>query len=263
MKKTVAYLVLFSGLIFFSAIGQEQETVQAQLGKDKTFQGAFALISEADLYCSFFILEDIPRLKVTASDKGGERSLLADYDIFYIGNAAAAGLKEGQLMMVLEIGPKISSSRSKKILGLVAFKRGRARVVRLEKEMAVARLEKTCAPVMVGDFLVPFEEKEGLLGKDLGFNDSLWQDEAVTGRLIFIENKSGLIGPGQWALIDLGEENGIQTGRQLTVFHQGGKGLSPVAVANVIVIHAGRNASTIKVLSAKDALRIGDVIQPK
>ena len=42
MKKTVAYLVLFSGLIFFSAIVQAQEAVQAQLGKDKTFQNAFA-----------------------------------------------------------------------------------------------------------------------------------------------------------------------------------------------------------------------------
>lgn len=263
MKKTFAYLVLFSGLIFFSAIVPAQEAVQAQLGKDKTFQNAFALISEADLYCSFFILEDIPRLRITASEKGGEKSLLADYDLFYIGKAAAVGLKEGQLMMVLEMGQKISSSGSKKILGSVAFKRGRARVVRLEKEMAAARLEKTCGPIMVGDFLVPFEEKEGLLGKDLGFDASARQDEALTGRIIFLDGKFTQIGPGQWALIDLGEENGIQVGRQLTVFHQGEKDLPLVAVGNVIVIHAGRSASTIKVLSAKDAVKIGDIVQVK
>ncbi|MDP2916099.1 MAG: hypothetical protein Q8O91_11690, partial [Candidatus Aminicenantes bacterium] len=87
--------------------------------------------------------------------------------------------------------------------------------------------------------------------------------ESLSGRIIFLDNQFFQIGSGQWALIDLGREQGLQVGRQLTLFHQAVKGLPSEAVGNAIVIDAGRVTSTIKVLSAKDAIVLGDLVQVK
>jgi len=260
MKKTIFIFFLFAVSLFCLA---GKGAVQVQLDKDKTFQNAFALISESDLYCSFFLLEDMPDLKITASEKPGEKMIFADGDLVYIQNTESARLKEGQSMMVLEIGPTVTCPSTKKSLGPVAFRRGRVRIVRFEKKLAIARVEKACGQVMVGDFLVPFVEKEGLLGKDLGFDVPARGEEPLSGQILFLDNEFVQVGPGQWALIDLGKNNGIHVGQQLTIFHQAGKDLPLESVANVIVVDAGRLASTVKVLSAKDAVRLGDIVQMK
>jgi hypothetical protein len=263
MNKTAAILCLWIFPFILPATGRGQEAVQIPLEKDKIFKNAYVLISESDLYCSFFVLEDIPAVKIAASEKGGEKSLLSDGDIFYIDRGLESGLAEGQMMTILEIGPAVSSPGAKKRFGPAAFKRGRARIVKLENGRFLARVEKACGEIRVGDSLVPFEEKEGILGNDLGYQASVQVDEAATGRIVFLDEQFVQIGPGQWALIDLGRDSGIQFGQQLTVFHEYGKGLPPEAVANVIVIDAGRFTSTIKVLSAKDAVKIGDLVQVK
>jgi hypothetical protein len=259
MKKTAVQWLAILGLLF------PAPSLPGQLGadKDKTFQNAYALISESDLYCSFFVPEEEPRMKIAAGERGAEKLLLTDGDLFYFKAGPEEGLKEGQVLMVLELGPKISGLGLKKSPGPMAFRRGRARLVRFDKNLAVGRLEKSCGPVVVGNYLVPFVEKEGLLGKDLGFDTAVRGGESPSGRIIFLESQFTQIGPGQWALIDLGRDQGLQFGQQLTLVHQAVKGLPPEAVGNAIVIDAGRITSTIKVLSARDTVVLGDLVQVK
>lgn len=258
MNKTVRFFLLFAASLPWS---MGQGNVQVPLERDKTLQNAYALISESDLSCSFFILEDSPRLRIMAGERGGEKTLLADGDLFYFKADAESGLKEGQLMAILELGSRVPGLR--KNSGPLAFRRGRARILRLENNVFTARVEKACAPVLIGDYLVPFEGKEGLLGKDLGFDVPVRGGDALAGRIVYLDGDLFQIGPGQRALIDLGKENGLEVGRQLTVFHQAAKGAPLEAVGNVIVIDAGRGSATVKVLSAKDALRLDDIVQVK
>lgn len=262
MKKTAVLWLTILGFLL-PALSTAGRTVQLGADKDKTFQNAYALISESDLYCSFFVLEDEPRLRIAAGERGVKKMLLADGDLFYFKAGPDEGLKEGQVMTVLEIGPKVGGPGLKRSPGSVVYRRGRARLVRFDKDFVVGCVEKACGPVMAGNYLVPFSEKEGLLGKDLGFDGPLRDGESLSGRIIFLDNQFFQIGPGQWALIDLGREQGLQVGRQLTLVHQGVKGLPSEAVGNAIVIDAGRVTSTIKVLSAKDAIILGDLVQVK
>ena len=262
MKKTAVHWLMILGLLL-PALSTAEKTVQLGADKDKTFQYAFALISESDLYCSFFVLEDAPRLMIAVGERGAEKMLLADGDLFYFKAGKDEGLKEGQVMTVLEIGPKVGGPGLKKSPGPVVFRRGRARLIRFEKDFALGRVEKACGPVMVGNSLVPFVEKNGLLGKDLGFDVSVRNQETLSGRIVFLDNQITQIGSGQWALIDLGREQGLQFGQQLTVAHRAAEGLPLEAIGNAIVIDAGRVTSTIKVLSARDAIGLGDLVQVK
>lgn len=237
---------------------QEQEIKQAKLYKD-----IYPLISESDLYCSFFILKEKKiKTKIISAEKSEERIFLREQDIFYINKGQNDGIEAGQIFLIIEIGHKIKNPFGRERFGRLALKRGRAQIVDVEASQASARLEKAYGQVMAGYYLVPFEEKEGLLGKDLGYEVPLAEGEGLEGRVVYSQEGHNQIGSGDWALIDLGERNGLQFGQQLIVYRKPRKKRSPIKIiGNLIVIDTQNRTSTVKVLSCKDALMIGDRVQ--
>jgi len=232
---------------------QEQEVKKARLYKD-----IFPLISESDLYCSFFVMKnkDGLDLKIVSAERTEERLFLREGDIFYLNKGQKDGLENGQLFLILEVGQKIKN------YGYLTFMRGRAKITDARVSRATAKLDKACAPVMVGYSLVPFDEKGGLLGKDLGYDILAREGEDSKGKIIYAQDEHSLIGSGDWALIDLGEEDGIQFGQQLVVYERSKKKAALVKVfGNLIVINVQRKTSTVKVLSCSNPLKIGDLIQ--
>ncbi|NIM91051.1 MAG: hypothetical protein GTO17_08900 [Candidatus Aminicenantes bacterium] len=232
---------------------QEQEVKKAKLYKD-----IYPLISESDLYCSFFVLKNKEELdlEIVSAERTEERLFLREGDIFYLNKGKKYGLENGQLFLILEVGKKIKN------YGYLTFMRGRAKITDARASRATAKLDKACAPVMVGFYLVPFEEKGGLLGKDLGFDILAREGEDSKGKIIYSQDEHNLIGSGDWALVDIGEEDGIQFGQQLVVYRKSKKkGALAKMFGNLIVINVQRKTSTVKVLSCSTPLRIGDLVQ--
>lgn len=239
-------------LLLFQGWGQEQEIQRAKLYRD-----VFPLISDSDLYCSFFIMEDMNLdIRIVGSEKEEERMLMREHDIFYVDKGSADGIEIGQVFLILEIGPTINN------YGHLVLKRGRAQVVAVEEKRASFRLDKACEQVMTGYYLVPFEEKATFLGKDLGYDIPVEESEDFKGSIIHTMREYNQISQGHWALIDLGEEDGVQFGQQLVIY-RGEAGEEPVKViGNLIVIDVQRKTSTVKILSGRDALKVGDKVQP-
>ena len=232
---------------------QEQEVKKAKLYKD-----IYPLISEADLYCSFFVLKNKRELdlKIASAERTEERLFLREGDIFYLNKGQEYGLENGQLFLILEVGQKIKN------YGYLTFMRGRAKITDARVSRATAKLDKACAPVTVGYSLVPFEEKGGLLGKDLGYDIPAREGEGSKGKIIYSQDEHNLIGSGDWALVDIGEEDGVQFGQQLIVYKRSKKkGASVKMFGNLIVINVQRKTSTVKVLSCSTPLKIGDLVQ--
>jgi len=231
---------------------QEQEVKKARLYKD-----VFPLVSESDLYCSFFILRKKRELdiKIISAERTEERMFLREGDTFYINRGLKDGVENGQIYLMLEVGQKIK-------YGHLILMRGRAKIVDARASRSSAKLEKACAPVEVGLFLVPFEEKGSLLGKDLGYDVLAREGKDSKGKIIYSQDEHNLIGSGDWAIIDLGEEDGIQFGQQLVVYKRSKKkGALVNMMGNLIVINVQRKSSTVKVLSCNSPLKIGDLVQ--
>lgn len=239
---------------------QEQEVKQAELYRD-----VHPLISESDLYCSFFILEEGQKLEIeiVGAKKEKARVILRDDDIVYLNKGKADGLEPGQIFLVLEVGPRIKNPVTRERYDRIAFKRGRARITAIARDRASARLEKLCGEVKVGDFLVPFEEKEGLLGKDLGFDVSPPEEGGLNGNFIYLQSDFNQIGSGNWALIDRGEEDGLQFGQQLIAYRLSREAVALNVIATLIVIDIQRTTSTVKVLSCKDSIKMGDRVRTR
>jgi hypothetical protein len=254
----IFFLLFCLGKVVLAGSLDREESQEQEIKKAKLYKDIYPLISESDLYCSFFILKNKNELdlKIIDADKIEERSFFREGDIFYLNRGKDDGLENGQVFLILEIGPKIKS------YGYLAFMRGRAKITETRASQASARLDKACAPVTVGYYLIPFEEKGGLLGKDLGYDVLPSEVEGSEGKIIYSQDEHNLIGSGDWAIVDIGEEDGIQLGQQLVVYERPKKKGAPVKMfGNLIVINVQKRTSTVKVLSCNNPLKIGDLVQ--
>lgn len=261
----------FSGF-FASAFAQtslsDQENVQQQIERAKIYRDTYPLITETDLYGSIFVYENkLPDLRIIEAERSDQKTYLTEDDVVFINKGKADGLEIGQVFLIIEVGNKLGN------FGHVAIKQGRARVICLEDNRAVARLEKTYGRVMLGNYLVPFEEKEGVLGKDLGYEAFCAPGSGPVGNIVFVDRDYIQIGSNAWAIIDIGEDSGIQVGQQMTVFRAKREDLPiqiygtkrtdiPIqGIGNVVVIDTGAKTATIKVLSCSDSIRKGQWVQ--
>ncbi len=237
---------------------QEQPEEQYEVEKAKIYQEIYDLISETDLYCSFFIMDDDePDMKIIGAERAYERVQFNNGDIVYINKGRSDGIEEGQLFEVLELGITLPG------YGPILHQRGRLRVVALEVNASSARVEKACGPIMIGDYVVPFEEKESRMGKDLGYDVPPYENDGLKGKVLYLESDFTQAASGDLALIDLGEVDGIQLGQQLVVYRKLYAGTPLFVFGNMVVIDTQRKTSTVKILSCKDALLIGDRVQTR
>jgi hypothetical protein len=228
-----------------------------QIKRAKIFEDAYQLITDSDLNCSFYMHEEgklLPDIQIIGAERMNEKSVFSDGDIIYISQGAADGIEIGQLFLTVGLRSKVTK------LGTVMERHGRARVVRLEDRMATAKVEKSCGTIRVGDFLLPFEEEAGEIGKDLGYGD-MDPNASKHGQVVFIENDFHISATGQWALIDLGRQHCVQIGDQINVFHRARPDLPREAVASAIIIDVRGATSTIKILGARDIVDIGSEVQ--
>ncbi len=254
----IIFLLFFLGQGLQSHAVDNQEAQEQEVERLQMDRELYPVISESDLYCSFFVLEgNYPAIKIVGADKADEKVIFSDADVMIIDKGQNDGLEIGQIFLILEIGPKI------KKFGPLALKRGRVRIVNLEESQALAEVEKSCGQVKVGNYLVPFEEKEGLLGKDLGYNVPLKEGEGLKGEVIYLQREHTQLGSGDWTIIDLGEEDGVYVGQQLIIYKKAEKGAPLKIIGNCIIIDSREKTSTMKILSCNDPVRMGYRVQTR
>ena len=250
-------LLLVSLVLVLPGRPLAQDTQETVIQKARIFDETYQLINETDLYCSYYMHEQgklLPDIQIIGAERMNEKTLFEDGDIIYVNKGAAAGLEIGQLFLVIGLFEKADP------YGTVVKRTGRARIVRLDEGMATARIEKCCGMISVGEYLLPFEEEPGEIGKDLGYGD-MDPNASKRGRVIFVEHGLTMAAAGQWALIDLGRQHCVQIGDQLNIFHQAAPNLPREAFASAIIIDVRGATSTIKILGSRDAVDIGSEVQ--
>ncbi|MBN2244671.1 MAG: hypothetical protein JW755_02380 [Candidatus Aminicenantes bacterium] len=235
----------------FSLEGQELVTHQK-----RGYEDLIDLINETDLYCSFFILnEDKPEIKIIGSERQEEREVLNNGDTIYLNAGEDSGITPGDLFIIYDISKDIPG------FGPLAQKMGRARVMYVTAEKANAQIEKACGDIRIGNYLSEFEEKEGFVGKNLGLDVPPYYTDSPVGEVIYLQTDFAQIGPGYWALIDLGRNRNLSLGQQLIIFREVEKDAPLKIIANVVVIDVQEETSTIKILTARDSVIMGDKVQ--
>lgn len=145
----------------------------------------------------------------------------------------------------------------------MAFGKGRARVQFATASTSVAVVEHSCDGVRRGYYLVPFEPREGMTGKDLGYDVPPVEAEGTKGNLVYVQANLRQIASYQSALMDLGEEKGIQVGQQLILYRRIREDLPVQILGNCVVTEVKSTTSTVKVLSCRDIIQKGDLVMER
>jgi len=252
-------------LVTAKPVDQEQEQEKKpkdKIEKPKIYQEDYPIISESDLYCSFFLLgEEKLEAKIVSAEKKDEMKLLTDSDVFYIDRGKDAGFEVNQVHLILEIGPEIQNPVTEKKLGYLGFKRGRARIFEVGENWGKARVEKSCGRIMVGDFLIPFEEREALLKSTP--REEMPEGEPLVGTVVYLEGNYKIISKDNLALIDRGKVDGLRVGDRLTAHREVSAELAPKLLGELIIINNQSHTSTVKVLSSRDSIKLGDLVRVK
>jgi len=251
------FFLLLAGLAVIlwpiNLVAQEDQVQKAGI-----FAEEYPMLSDSDMYCSPLIWDqNLPELMIVGSEREEERAMMTDSDTFYINKGREEGLEIGQMFLAIDIGQPLAK------LGYLAQKKGRVRVIRLEDHMSVGKVEKGCGDIRVGNYLIPFEEKTNVIGKDVGYDNNLKPGESLEAQVIYLDTDFNIVGSGHWALINAGEEQGIRPGQQLTVFRQKKAGFPREALGNVVVVDVQKKTATVKILSCREAVEKGDIVQVK
>ena len=237
---------------------QEKPADLHRITRAKIYQDIADLINEVDLYCSFFIWEDeVPGLKIIGAEKEYEKTMSSDGDVVYLSRGKDSDIEPGQVFWILDL------SESLRGYGRLAFGAGWARVQHVDEKVSVAVVERSCRGVREGFILVPFETKEGMTGKDLGYDVPPVEAEGIKGEVVYLQGSLEQAGSYMWALVNFGAEQGIQVGQQMILYRRLQKDFPLSIIGNCVVIDVQSRTSTIKVLSCRDVVQIGDQIMER
>lgn len=264
VRSLLGVVCLAVGLICLTASGPAQEN---QINKGKIFQETYPLLTDSDLYCSIGVQEGpVPKVTVVGAERQQEKILFGDGDVIYINAGEKQGVAKDQVFLLFAVNDEwsMSSTRTGKSYGHLIQKNGRGRVIQVDENKAVLRVEKSCSPVRLGNYAVPFVEGQGYTGKNAGFVPYSKEQQGKTkGLVIFVGIDLTEAGTGNWVIIDLGTQDGLQPGNQVTILTAAASKLPRHATGNAVVVGVGKNTATVKILEAADPIRVGDQVEVK
>jgi hypothetical protein len=263
MKKTIRCGLIIAAAFLACGLTGLPCGQETQIQKAKIYLETYPLLTDTDLYCSFFILDGpLPKLKIVGAERE-EIALHTDGEVVYLSGGEAEGLAKDQVLLVLEPGERVKHPLKLQSYGPFFFRRGRVKILYTEENKAAARIEKSCGAVRVNDLLIPFEIKKQLEGKDQGYIPYQTPRKVLSGTIIYLSGELNQNSYGDWVLIDIGREAGLQVGQQLTVFRPAEKGMPRRSVGNGIVADVQSKTSTLKLLATDDVVRLGDGVEIK
>lgn len=194
-------------------------------------------------------------LTVAASRDGDGRQTLATGDVVVIRAGAPQGLTVGQQFLARRLDG-----------GREAFRRGREgfagvrtagvlTVTAVDERFALARIDRACDGVEVGDYLEPLSLPS--IPTPAGMGAPRFEDRAV---VLFGADLRATFGDGDVVAINRGTAHGVAPGTRIALFRDSGEGLPLSELGEAVVIEAGDAASRAVLVRVRDVVTSGDVV---
>jgi hypothetical protein len=299
MKRIWLTILVFSALGF--AQGNQQPVNQQQ--PQPIVRGGTKISNVPtpnDIYCSGFITtENIPESHYVA---GGRYSPDQAYhagtsDRLFI---HGSGLKEGdrlQIVRKVKDPNHYESYRGEKAainaLGQLYFERGFVRVVDVQKNIAIAIPELSCADMVPGDLAIPLVEREKPVFRNVKLDPFSPPNGKTTGRIVLANEFDTVLGSTQKVYLNIGADKGIKVGDYLRAtrtyeytYSDAEAGLAAKAVnveetqknppkitkglvsefprqtlADMIVLTVHPKSSTAMIMTALQDVHVGDMVE--
>jgi hypothetical protein len=175
--------------------------------------------SYADMYCSGFITNEShgKGSYIVAGAESPHQTQFRQGDIVFLEGSA---LQEGYRLSVIRELRDPNKSRAYEgqagaisALGQPYAELGRLRVTAIREKTVIAQVEYSCAPIVAGDLVVPFQERSPVA---YHANTALERFPAtagrVTARIVMAKDFDYILGTGQKVYISAGADKGVKVG---------------------------------------------------
>ena len=133
---------------------------------------------------------------------------------------------------------------------------GWLRAVAVEERSSLAVLERICSEVRRGDLLAPFQWPTPVSPSSAGTAD--YGDPAT---VLFAGNGRSMSGPGQFLVIDQGENREIQPGQRVTIFRAANTPEGPVTeIGQAVAVLVQATAATVQLIEIREPVLNGDLV---
>jgi len=236
-------------------------------------------------------------LYISAVQEEGTKTFASEGNIVYLNGPGTAGLKIGDIRRVVRPEGTVRDPSTKALLGTYYKDIGTIRIEAVEKKNATARVLLSCQAMQKGDLIVADAKKSALEFDDKVSNavTQLPQD-GVVGSIVLGRDDVKEIGAGHFCFITLGQRDGIGIGDRLTVFRAfpefssrdleiagegtnvsytpfrdriykyrlsqllGVRSIPPMILGDIIVVEAGDDVATGKVINSLQEIHPGDFV---
>lgn len=194
-------------------------------------------------------------LRIIGAQDSMPRRLFGNRDLLVISGGTTAGLQLGQQFFVRRTmtfgGNRVS--RGAKTLGWV-------RVVAVNESTAIGLVDHICGGIVLDDYLEPFVAPQ--VSADFEKDETRGQpDFSTLGRIVVGNEDRAAVGPGEYALIDWGTNQGLAAGARFSIYRDVGVNRLPLAsVGEGVVISTSATMALTRVTRARDAVYAGDYI---
>jgi hypothetical protein len=194
------------------------------------------VVAGNNLYCAGFVgsgpFYTAPREEATRPNKivgsydEQDGRLYSENNFLVINGGADKGSKVGDLYSVIRPRGSVSSHWSHKgNLGVYVQELGVLEVVSVKPEVSIARVAMSCGEAMLGDLIVPFEQRSSAQYAQRPKLD-LFGDPSgkATGRIFLTRDSRDLPTRDDIVYVDLGADDSLKNGDYLTIYRPLGKG---------------------------------------
>ena len=229
--KRVAAAV-FAALIVFTFTAVAQKATQAPVDKATVIApvGKSMRVAERNnLYCAGYV-QTAPldvKHRLMAGVEEADKFYYAGNDVVYLNAGGESGMKVGDMLSVVRPRGRVETRWTQKNGGLGYYVQeiGAIEVIRVKRDVAVAKVKVSCDNFLLGDVLVPTEVRTAPEYKQREALD-LYADPSgkALGRLFMARGNGDLIAQEFVVYIDLGQEDNVKPGDYLTIFRWLGDG---------------------------------------
>ncbi len=183
------------------------------------------IVHRTDLYCAGFISDRAitPEFYIIGGEKESDLNWFTTSNVVYLNYGAKNGASVGESLYVIREKGKYENPYTGKNLGKYFEELGLLRIIAVQRNVSIARVESSCNTMRLGDFVRPYvgyvspapREYQPLNRYDL-------PSGKLSGQIVLARDAREYLSERDIVYIDIGDKKGVKLGQYYTVYRNPG-----------------------------------------
>lgn len=185
------------------------------------------IASGNNLYCAGYFQRSPVNtsLEIVGADNEKDQYVYSQGNEMYINAGSSSGINVGDEYSVIRPRGNFKSHWSNKKLGIYIQEVGSVEVIRVHRDVSVARIKTSCSSFLFGDLLMKMEERVSPKFEVRPELDKFASPSGKSaGRIVLARDGLEMVGREQIVYVDLGRDDNVSVGDYLTVYRPLGTG---------------------------------------